>query len=64
MIAEASRDFPGDRSRAELHRFAVSHVVVHLDAYGERMASALSATPWLELVASGNRIRIYRLVTS
>jgi hypothetical protein len=66
-IAEALRDFPGDRSRAELRRLGVTHVVVHLDAYGAgagTMASALSATPWLALVASMNQIRIYRLVTS
>jgi len=66
-IAAALRDFPGDRSRAELQRLGVSHVVVHLDAYGDRageMASSLDAAPWLALVASGNQIRIYRLVTS
>jgi hypothetical protein len=67
MIAEELRDFPGDRSRAELRRLGVTHVVVHLDAYGGReaeMASAVGEASWLELVASGNRIRIYRLVTS
>ena len=66
-IAGALRDFPGDRSRAELRRLGVTHVVVHLDAYGGRaagMASALSETRWLELVASANQIRVYRLVTS
>jgi hypothetical protein len=66
-VADALRDFPGDRSQTELRRLAVTHVVVHLDAYGSRaaeVASALSATPWLELVASANQIRIYRLVTS
>jgi hypothetical protein len=66
-IADALRDFPGDRSRAELHRLGVSHVVIHLDAYGDRageMASALHATPWLALVASNDQIRVYRIVTS
>jgi len=66
-IAAALRDFPGDRSRAELQRLGVSHVVVHLDAYGDRageMVSSLNAAPWLALVASGNQIRVYRLVTS
>jgi hypothetical protein len=66
-IAHALRDFPGDRSRAELQRLGVSHVVIHLDAYGRRageMASALSATPWLALVASERDIRIYRVATS
>jgi hypothetical protein len=66
-IAAALRDFPGERSRAELQRLGVSHVVVHLDAYGERageLVSALGAAPWLELVASASQIRIYRLVSS
>ena len=43
-IADALRDFPDDRSRAELQRLGVTHVVVHLDAYGDgadAMASAL-----------------------
>ena len=66
-IAAALRGFPDDRSRAELQRLGVSHVVVHFDAYGRRageVASALHATPWLALVASENQIRVYRLVTS
>ena len=66
-IAAALRDFPGDRSRAELHRLGVSHVVVHLDAYGDRageIVSSLNAAPWLVLVASADQIRIYRIVTS
>ena len=66
-IAEALRDFPGDRSRQELRRLGVTHVVIHLDAYGDTadaMASALHAAPWLALVASEGPARIYRLVTS
>ena len=66
-IAEALRDFPDNRSRAELRRLGVTHVVVHLDAYGGdagAMASALGAARWLELSAAGNGIRVYRLVTS
>jgi hypothetical protein len=66
-IAAALRDFPGERSRAELQRLGVSHVVVHLDAYegrGGEMAASLNAAPWLVLAASGNQIRIYRLITS
>jgi hypothetical protein len=66
-VAAALGDFPGDRSRAELQRLGVSHVVVHLAAYGDRadeVASSLNAAPWLTLVASGNQIRVYRLVTS
>jgi len=66
-IAAALRDFPGDRSRAELQRLGVSHVVVHLDAYRGRageVVSSLNAATWLTLVASGNQIRVYRLVTS
>jgi hypothetical protein len=66
-VAAALRGFPSDRARSELGRLGVSHVVVHLDAYGGRageMASALSATPWLMLDASENQIRVYRVVTS
>jgi hypothetical protein len=66
-IADALRDFPGDRARAELQRLGVSHVIIHLDAYGDRageMASALHATPWLALMASNGQIRVYRVVTS
>jgi hypothetical protein len=65
--ADALGDFPGGRSRDELRRLGVSHVVVHLDAYGERageLLSALNATPWLSLVAAADQIRVYRLVTS
>jgi len=66
-IAEALRGFPDDMSRAELRRLGVTHVVVHLDAYGGNagaMASALSAARWLELAAAGSGVRVYRLVTS
>jgi hypothetical protein len=66
-IAAALRGFPDDRSRAELQRLGVSHVVVHLDAYGDlagALVASVSAAPWLALVAAGNQIRIYRLVTS
>ena len=66
-IAGALLEFPDDRSRAELHRLGVTHVVVHLDAYGDRadaMASALRDVPWLTLVAAEGAVRIYRLVTS
>jgi hypothetical protein len=66
-IADALRHFPDDRSRAELQRLGVTHVVIHLDAYGDgadAMASALRATRWLALVASGSQAKIYRLVTS
>jgi hypothetical protein len=65
--ADALGDFPGNRSRDELRRLGVSHVVVHLDAYGKRageLLTALNATPWLSLVASADQIRVYRLVTS
>jgi hypothetical protein len=66
-IADALQAFPDDRSRAELQRLGVSHVVVHLDAYGDQadaVLSALTAAPWLSLVASGHQVRVYRLVTS
>ena len=66
-IADALRNFPDGRSQAELRRLGVTHVVIHLDAYGDgadAMASALNAAPWLALVASGTQVRIYRLATS
>ena len=66
-IADALRPFPGGGSAAELRRLGVTHVVVHLDAYGSRageMAAALSATAWLTLVASERDIRVYRVATS
>ncbi len=66
-IAEALRNFPDGRSRVELHRLGVTHVVVHLEGYGDgadALASALHTTPWLALVASEGTVRIYRLVTS
>lgn len=66
-IADALRPFPGGGSAAELRRLGVTHVVVHLDAYGSHaaeMASALSATAWLTLVASERDIRVYRVATS
>jgi hypothetical protein len=65
-IADALRPFPGGGSESELRRLGVTHVVVHLDAYGSRageMASALSATAWLTLVASERDIRVYRIAT-
>jgi hypothetical protein len=45
----------------------VSHVVVHLDAYGGRageLVASLNAARWLALVATADQIRIYRLLTS
>ena len=65
-VADALRGFPDDRSHAQLLRLGVTHVVVHLDAFGERAAAvhaALSTSPWLTLVASDDRIRIYRITT-
>jgi hypothetical protein len=44
----------------------VTHVVVHLNAFGERAAAvqaALSASPWLALVASEDGIRVYRITS-
>jgi hypothetical protein len=66
-IADALRDFPDARSRARLTALGVTHVVVHLDAYGERapgMIAALDSTPWLALTASEARIRVYRVTSS
>jgi hypothetical protein len=66
-VAEALKGFPDDRSLAELQRLGVSHVVVHLDAYGRwagEKAAALNGTPRLTLVAAEKQVRIYRVVTS
>jgi len=66
-IADGLRDFPDDRSRAELRALGVTHVVVHVDAYGEQapaMLAALGSAPWLTLVASEDRIRVYRVSAS
>ena len=66
-IADALRPFPGGGAEAELRRLGVTHVVVHLDAYGGHageVASALSATAWLTLVASERDIRVYRVASS
>ena len=62
--AEALRGFPDDRALATLRALGVSHVVVHLDAYGDNrtaFAAAVSATPWLNLVSAEGPIRIYAL---
>jgi hypothetical protein len=64
QYADALRGFPDDRSRDTLRALGVSHIVVHLDAYGdgrEAFSAALTNTPWLELAATGRRVRVYRL---
>jgi hypothetical protein len=66
-VAAALRGFPDERARTELRRLGVSHVVVHLDAYGQwagEKIAALNATPWLTLIAAEKQVRIYKLVTS
>jgi hypothetical protein len=66
-VADALRGFPDDRSRDELQRLGISHVVVHLDAYGGRerdILAAIGAAPWLTLVAADGQIRVYGIVTS
>ena len=63
-IADALRGFPDERSHAQLVALGVTHVVVHLDAFGERAAAmhaALSTSPWLTLVAFEDQVRIYRV---
>jgi hypothetical protein len=66
-FADALRGFPDDRALAQLRSLGVTHVVVHLDAYGDRaaaMLAALRSTPWLTMVAAEGQIRIFRVVTS
>jgi hypothetical protein len=61
--ARALHQFPDERSRARLAQLGVTHLVVHLDAYGGRRAAlqaALAATPWLRLIASDGEVRVYR----
>jgi len=63
-IADGLHGFPDERSRAQLAALGVTHVVVHLDAFGGQaaaMLTALSTTPWLALMASENSIRVYRV---
>jgi uncharacterized protein (DUF952 family) len=63
-IAEELRGFPDARSHAQLRALGVTHVLVHLDAFGDAapaMQAALSASPWLTLVASEDQVRIYRV---
>jgi hypothetical protein len=65
-IADQLRGFPDERSRHQLRAIGVSHVVIHLDAFGARgtaMAAALHDTPWLALTAVDGPIRIYRLAS-
>jgi hypothetical protein len=66
-IAEALRGFPDDQSRARLAALGVTHVVVHVDAYGGQapaLVAALGATQWLTLIASDDSIRVYRVTSS
>jgi hypothetical protein len=63
-IADGLRGFPDERSRAQLATLGVTHVVVHLDAFGGQAAAMLtdlSTTAWLALVASEDSIRVYRV---
>jgi len=65
--ADALRGFPDESARVELRTLGVSHVVVHLDAYGPRagaLLAGLQAASWLRLVASEDQIRIYLVLTS
>ena len=62
--ADALRDFPDDRSRAWLRRVGVTHLFVHMAAYGDRataLAVELKQTGWLTLVAEQRDIRLYRV---
>ncbi|MBI2835089.1 MAG: hypothetical protein HYX76_11755, partial [Acidobacteria bacterium] len=58
--AEALRGFPNDASREALHAAGVTHVIVHLDAFGE-LPPALNRVEWLVPLATSRNIRIYRL---
>lgn len=61
--ARALHQFPDERARQRLAELGVTHVVVHLDAYGGRRAAlqaALADSPWLRLIASERDVRVYR----
>lgn len=59
-LAEVMRSFPDDASRDALLALGATHVVVHLD-YVPDMADQLVSISWLEQVASGRDIRIFRI---
>jgi hypothetical protein len=59
--AEAVQAFPAPQSIAWLQRRGVTHVFVHLDAYGADMPGRLAAVPALHEVTSDRAIRLYEL---
>ncbi len=63
--ARALQGFPDDRARDRLRQLGVTHVVVHLEAYGRRrteLAVAIRQTPWLRMVAGDGRVTVYRTI--
>jgi hypothetical protein len=63
--ARALHGFPDARARDRLRQLGVTHVVVHLDAYGRRrdaVAADLRATPWLQRVTGDGRVTVYRTI--
>jgi hypothetical protein len=61
--ARVLRAFPDDDARTRLQALGVTHVVVHLDAYGGRRSGVIAAlgdAAWLRLVAEERDLRVYR----
>jgi hypothetical protein len=58
---EAARDFPRDESLIKLHALGVTHVVVHLEAFGSARAAEITNAPSLQPIASEGNIVIYRI---
>jgi hypothetical protein len=62
--ARALRGFPDDTARDQLRQLGVTHVVVHLDAYGERRGNVLAAlrdASWLRVVGMDKEVRVYEV---
>jgi hypothetical protein len=60
----ALREFPDDAARDHLRQVGVTHVVVHLDAYGRRrdgMLAALRNTPWLRVAGVDGEVWVYEV---
>jgi hypothetical protein len=62
--ARALRGFPDVTAYDLLRQLGVTHVVVHLDAYGRRrddMVAALRGTPWLRIVGQDEAVWVYEV---
>ena len=60
---EAARNFPADESLIKLHELGVTHVVVHLEAFGAARAAQIDKVQSLQPIAREGDIVIYRIAT-